>query len=239
MGELFCRSGLLCSRSLRKGIDIQSFQQLPLSLPRDISGVFLSIEELRNDNAFGVFGPNRGSRDRRIAGRLCAAKLLSDLGAMDLAVSKASDGSPVWPHDFVGSISHTDQVACATVAHASAGYSGLGIDAEVVLSMDIAAAISETCMRDGERKAMERSGDPIRYAAAVFSIKESFYKAVYPKVQRIVEFEEVEVVDLDFRLGSGKVMVHSPDLLAWNATPARIATLEGTTFSFVGWRDSV
>jgi len=61
-------------------------------------------------------------------------------------------------------------------------WSAVGIDAELVQVLD--PEIVDEILLD-----TERDQDP----CVVFSIKEAYYKAVYPRLLRILEFHDVEV----------------------------------------------
>src|SRR3989442_10263338 len=73
----------------------------------------------------GKRGPRqRTTRDERFRlrqsifdrGRACAAELLAELGARETSVGMAADRSPVWPHGYVGSITHTGDLLGVAVA---------------------------------------------------------------------------------------------------------------------------
>src|SRR5580692_7617313 len=64
-----------------------------------------------------------------VAGRLCAREALAALGAPSTRVPRGIDGAPEWPTGFVGSISHTAELAFAAVAPAAEAR-GLGLDVE-------------------------------------------------------------------------------------------------------------
>ncbi|HEY5935766.1 MAG TPA: 4'-phosphopantetheinyl transferase superfamily protein, partial [Kofleriaceae bacterium] len=91
------------------------------------------------------------------------------------------DRAPIWPPGILGSITHCEDYACAVVGSA-AEWSAIGLDAELVQVLE--PEIVDDILLD-----TERDQDP----CVVFSIKEAFYKAVYPRLQRILEFHDVEV----------------------------------------------
>jgi enterobactin synthetase component D len=126
-----------------------------------------------------------------VGGRLCAERCLAQLGDAASAVGYGRSGEPIWPQAFQGSITHTRELAhAAAVAAGHAG--GIGIDSEHVV--ETGSEIVASCCTQFERDTWFRDNtiDPLR-ATLLFSAKESFYKAVYPVVQRFVDFNEVEV----------------------------------------------
>lgn len=126
-----------------------------------------------------------------VGGRLCAERCLTLLGDTTAFVGYRASGEPVWPTAFRGSITHTTEYAHAAVVHKTS-CSGIGIDSEHVV--ESGADIVAMCCTPFERATwFEDTIDPLR-ATLLFSAKESFYKAIYPVVQRIVDFDEVEVV---------------------------------------------
>jgi 4'-phosphopantetheinyl transferase EntD len=69
-------------------------------------------------------------RQREFAlGRACARVALARLGHGNAALTRKSDGAPLWPGGIVGSISHTQGLAVALAAPAEA-FRGLGVDVE-------------------------------------------------------------------------------------------------------------
>jgi enterobactin synthetase component D len=62
-----------------------------------------------------------------------------------------------------------------------------------------------------ERAVLRRGPDADLMATVVFSAKESVYKAVYPRVRRILEFHEVHI-DLDLPKGSFRARVEGAEI---------------------------
>lgn len=120
-------------------------------------------------------------------GRTCVHRAMALLGIEPAPVVNGPDRAPIWPAGMRGSITHCDNYACAVVGRAEA-WSAIGIDAELVQTL--APEIVDEILLDSERDA-----EP----CVVFSVKEAFYKAVYPQLQRILEFHDVEV-----RLDAGR-----------------------------------
>ena len=114
-------------------------------------------------------------------GRSCARRAMAMLAIEPAPVLAGPDRAPIWPAGVIGSITHCQGYACAGVGGV-AEWSAIGIDAELVQVLE--PEIVDDILLD-----TERALDP----CVVFSIKEAFYKAVYPRLQLILEFHDVEV----------------------------------------------
>jgi len=136
--------------------------------------------------------PGATKRQREFAaGRRCAARALRQAGAPDLVVPVGVDRKPIWPHGFVGSITHTTTFAWAVAARAVALRS-VGIDSEPIFD--------ESSLRDAARMVLDphewqlaESGDQAKLATIVFSAKESLFKCLNPCVGEFFEFADVRV----------------------------------------------
>lgn len=132
-----------------------------------------------------------------LAGRLCAEMVLERLGLRDTGVGRGPAGEPAWPPGVIGSIAHTGEVAYA-VARRTASGEGLGIDSESIVSDgQTLAALRDECCTAVERRSLFGDAHDALTATIVFSAKEALYKAVHRRVQRLVEFSEVEVSAID------------------------------------------
>lgn len=132
--------------------------------------------------------PRRQTQFR--AGRHCARLALARAGAGAHAPAMGSDGLPVWPDGWVGSISHTMGKAVALVAPASE-VAAVGVDVELWLSADRAAEIADSVALPADIVALAagtgRSGADA--VTLLFSAKESLYKTLYPMVRRFQNFD--------------------------------------------------
>lgn len=121
-----------------------------------------------------------GAAGRRVsdfaAGRAAARSALARLGHPAVAVPVGRRRQPVWPPGVVGSITHTEGHVAAAVAWAD-DVRALGIDVEKVdaVGPDLALHVVGPAEAGPWRQAMGRA-----WAAAVFSLKESVFKATYP-----------------------------------------------------------
>jgi 4'-phosphopantetheinyl transferase EntD len=120
------------------------------------------------------------------AGRHCAREALAALGVGPVAVPRGAHREPVWPPGIVGSISHATGYCGAVVARA-ATCRGLGFDVEEwgrlrpALWRRIATPPELEWLHAGGR-------DGERWATLLFSAKEAFYKAQYPRSATFLGF---------------------------------------------------
>lgn len=137
-----------------------------------------------------------------LAGRHCAMRALRDAGYLGGAaiIAQAPDGSPCWPPDYTGSISHTDYRALAVVAP-SALVRSVGIDCERVMRSDEADGIASAVVPEiDELPSALRSNGTLGRETLVtiaFSAKESLYKCLRPLVGEYFDFSDAHVVRVD------------------------------------------
>jgi 4'-phosphopantetheinyl transferase EntD len=127
------------------------------------------------------------------AGRACAHAALKELGSPDLAIPIGPSGAPVWPPGFVGSITHTNDVAAAIVAP-SEKVRGVGLDIETDEPFDHAEIVRMVC-RPEELLPGRDLSDPanLEHAKLLFVIKESVYKLYRPLCDAFLEFHDLSV----------------------------------------------
>lgn len=131
------------------------------------------------------------------AGRYCAELGLLALTGTNDEVPTGPAGEPLWPSGVSGSITHAGGGAWAAVGRSSE-VGTLGLDTEVVVDAAGLDDILAICVTPGERARWFRSCSTETatvLGTALFSAKESLYKALHPRVRRFVEFTEVEMVD--------------------------------------------
>ncbi len=108
-------------------------------------------------------------------GRQCARDALRVLGIAPGSLLPDVDGLPVWPENAVGSISHSRGVAMAVAALVS-DYSLLGLDIEKTNRLGEAAMARVL----HPLEVPDATGDQTN-ASILFSLKEAFYKAQFPR----------------------------------------------------------
>ncbi|MFD1802332.1 4'-phosphopantetheinyl transferase [Mixta tenebrionis] len=132
-----------------------------------------------------------------LAGRYCAAMLLQQAGVAASALP-FSRSAPLWPAGWRGSISHTDDRAIAVLAPVSSGLAP-GIDIENARPeampelAPLFAAPAERAVIGASALADEQG------LLALFSAKESLYKALWPQVQQFFGFDAAALIAIDTR----------------------------------------
>lgn len=120
-----------------------------------------------------------------VAGRDCARAALAQMAYPEQPILSDADGVPVWPAGALGAISHS-RGYCGAVAARQADYQMLGLDLEKTNRMSRAAI--ERVVHPQEQRYV--AGDP-RRATLIFSAKEAFFKAQYPRWQTHANFHDL------------------------------------------------
>lgn len=124
-----------------------------------------------------------------IAGRWCAARVLALLGVTG-EVGRRDDRAPSWPIGVAGAITHTRDLAAAAAGRVE----GLGIDVEPLLSAEALADLRVAAIDGSEWQA---AGQDAVIATAVFSAKETIFKAEYPRTGVWLDFTDAKLVRRD------------------------------------------
>jgi enterobactin synthetase component D len=133
-----------------------------------------------------------------LAGRLAVRYAQMHLNMFAKDIPKAEDGSPQWPNEYTGSISHTDNQAIAVLLPQAQGdiqYIGIDLERRVNADkLDIARLIGlETEFKVLIAGEVEKS----LLILLLFSLKESIYKALHPAVGAFFDFLDVELISKD------------------------------------------
>ncbi len=124
-------------------------------------------------------------------GRWCARMAMRKLGIPMVSIPKGEGREPVWPQGVRGSISHSGGLVCACVSRVGLG---LGLDVEDLGRTMSDPVVESVCSKDELKGVMAATGLGREPACiAIFSAKESFYKAIYPEVRRFIPFESAFV----------------------------------------------
>jgi enterobactin synthetase component D / holo-[acyl-carrier protein] synthase len=129
-------------------------------------------------------------------GRAAGRDALAEFGVHDVAIPRAPGGEPLWPDGFVGSITHSREVAIAVVGR-RLDYAGLGVDVEELARGPSARAARLVC-RPAEMAWVDVESGTERLAR-LFSAKEAVFKALYPIEQVWLGFADAELRWLDER----------------------------------------
>lgn len=130
-------------------------------------------------------------------GRLAAHLSLAALGIDCLEIPIGPSRQPIWPAPVMGSITHNQNFAAAVaLAHGAC----IGVDIERVVSAESQQALLATAISASEQAYLRTLDAGLPFAhlvTAVFSAKESFFKAAFPSVGRYFDFSAAEVVHVD------------------------------------------
>ncbi len=142
-----------------------------------------------------------------LAGRYCAQKALMALQYESFDLHIGLQRQPIWPDNIQGSISHSHNLAAAIAATTSQENNilGLGLDIEHILDHKTAMQIKSVVLNQDEKERFKRLLTSSRILnnesliSLIFSVKESFFKAVHPLVNRIFEFSAVSILQIENR----------------------------------------
>lgn len=140
-------------------------------------------------------------RREYLHGRLCArAAIAAATGRHGAHVPSGLDRRPLFPAPLHGSITHTASFAAAACVNEAEG--SIGIDAEPLMDADVAGRIGPLVACERELAAAYAVGpDPCLRLTAIYSAKESLFKALFAFLPRIGEFHESEWLDFDRTAG--------------------------------------
>ena len=134
-------------------------------------------------------------RTEYLAGRRCALVALQAAGCEPaITPEMGEDRLPLWPTDWLGSITHSNGVAIAAVSRRCLTRL-LGIDVESLIDAASVEGIAALVTLDGEMALLARCGHSASQALSLlFSGKESLYKALYPDVRRFMDFSAARAI---------------------------------------------
>ncbi len=160
-------------------------------------GLPIAFEQLRVDfpDWFKSAAPKR--QLEYLASRYCLSQVLKQANLNpDLKVERKSDRSPIWPDQWVGSITHSNCVASVTMAP-KALVSSIGIDIEEVMPIDTARKVAKAILTDSEVGGDDRFGfEHNEWVTLLLSAKESLYKCLHPFVGKFFGFDYAEIFEV-------------------------------------------
>jgi 4'-phosphopantetheinyl transferase EntD len=126
------------------------------------------------------------------AGRWCARRALERAGYRGGAIGRDKLGAPNVAAPFLLSISHDAEIAAAVAATRGRSLDGIGVDLERAarVSSDLWTRLGAPLELELIRDALAGYTSPV---AILFSSKESAYKALYPIVDRVLDFPDVQL----------------------------------------------
>jgi len=141
------------------------------------------------------------SRRREFAtARVCARRLLAQLGAPERPLLRAEDRSPLWPSGFTGSISHCHDLCVVAVARCES-LCALGVDVEPAGALEPELWTSLCTPRELAWIHDQQVAVRGRQVRLLFSAKESAYKTVARAAGADLGFHDFEV---DLELDAGR-----------------------------------
>lgn len=164
-----------------------------------------------------------------VGGRLACRAALEALGAPACPILMEGRGAPRPPAGVSVSISHKSHLAVAIAARADLGQ--LGVDLEEL--GPARPQVSRVVLTPAELEVVGRLPEDRRWIATLlrFSIKEAVYKAIAPRLQRYVGFDEADVaIRVD---GTASVLLQLSCGTPAPALEARYAWLDGGVLSTV------
>lgn len=131
-------------------------------------------------------------RAEYLASRYCLQQALSHFGVAGFVLENDVHRAPVWPAGMRGSLSHSHQCLCALLTRRADVLTG--IDCEQFMLPQVALETADMVISDRERACLAATGVPFaRALTAVFSLKESLFKAVWPRLGQFMDFSGAEV----------------------------------------------
>lgn len=132
------------------------------------------------------------SRQREfVAGRSYAAAALAELGAGETEVGRGPDGEPVFPPEYVGSISHCEGM-CVAVAAAATTALALGVDVEREGAQS-PAFVARVCGPVELASFRALGGSAEELALVVWSAKETLHKLLFPLTREVLALRSLEI----------------------------------------------
>lgn len=126
------------------------------------------------------------------AGRLLAKELLRVKGIEGFPLLAGERREPLWPQMISGSITHLSDICVVVVALKSKVFA-LGVD--IARMGDVKPDIWSTFMTGEELAWIESLPAPVahRFAAMIFSAKESLFKCLYPVSHIWIDFKDISI----------------------------------------------
>nr|CBX81215.1 putative phosphopantetheinyl transferase [Erwinia amylovora ATCC BAA-2158] len=133
-------------------------------------------------------------RAEYLVSRYGLQQALASLGIARFVLGNDENRAPIWPAGIAGSLSHTHQQVCALLTRDDNLL--LGIDCEQMMTLDTASGMQSMLINQRERERLEQCSLPFNHAlTVVFSLKESLYKALYPRLKQFMDFSAAEVME--------------------------------------------
>jgi 4'-phosphopantetheinyl transferase EntD len=127
------------------------------------------------------------------SGRYLARQAIQAIGGSAAPILRMENGAPLWPDDYIGSLSHSGELVGA-IAGCRKDWFGMGLDVE--RQGRVRPDLWPILFTPEERCYLENKDNPSQrfLSTAFFSIKEAFLKLPSPKPERVQDYQDIEVV---------------------------------------------
>ncbi len=133
---------------------------------------------------------------------LAARALLHKLETKLPPILCTESGSPLWPSEYKGSISHKNGWVLVSLAK---NFSSLGVDLEEPEKFPL--SVSNLIASAEELKLSHHFENQQEFLALIFSAKESFFKCCYPHCEIWFGFHDAKVLSIDFTKGTFEIQL--------------------------------
>ena len=157
-----------------------------------------------------VAGAAEARRREFATGRQCARRALQQLGVAPVAIGVGSFREPLFPPGIAGSITHTREYCAAAVVRTGQVLS-IGIDAE--FNQPLNRSVADLVLTPHERQMIGAFCYGCFADSLLFSIKEAFFKAIFPFCRQYLEFGDA-IVALSPADRTFRVYLLRPDVAA-------------------------
>lgn len=130
-----------------------------------------------------------------LASRVAIQALFNDEN-IDVTIPPASGKTPRWPEGWTGSISHTNECAVVVITPIKSGLY-IGIDTEY-LNANLLLEAADQFTQYNERTVLASAINDYALGLLItFSGKESLYKAIYPEVNKMLNFDTASLTQIN------------------------------------------
>lgn len=178
-----------------KSLDLNSGITYATDLPVD-KNFYAKYEQLLD---VSLTNAAKGRKEEFVAARACAIKAFKEFGLEVSNIKKDESRKPIWPKGFMGSLSHTKNIAMASIY--KEGYcQSVGIDCEIMIKDDKFEKIKSYITRKEDIDFFHTiaSNKLMLAHTLMFSAKESLYKAINPLCNEFFGFQEAYLSGINF-----------------------------------------
>lgn len=175
--------------------------------PDSVTGIILKIDDYQSHlhpDEYKIISSVSDKRKLEFStGRWCAKHALASQGIYDTIILTGENREPIWPEEFVGSISHCKDQCGATVAKKS-NIKSIGFDIESIkqLKNDIGRIVCTSDEKKWIKNQAQYSYDIL--VILIFSLKEAVYKCVFQQQQIKLGFKDISITP-DLNANTAKI----------------------------------